>query len=64
MNEPRKIILAVTDGYPDSKALARNAILTARAVGYEVYGIGDRTGDHEECLDALIFNHFAEPCGF
>ena len=31
--EPRKIILAITDGYPDSRALAQNAILTAKAVG-------------------------------
>jgi nitric oxide reductase activation protein len=49
LNEPRKIILAITDGHPDSRALAQNAILTAKAVGYEVYGIGigDRTGIHD-----------------
>lgn len=49
LTEPRKIILAITDGYPDSKALAQNAILTAKAIGYEVYGIGigERTGIHD-----------------
>jgi uncharacterized protein YegL len=49
LTERRKIILAITDGYPDSKALAQNAILTAKAIGYEVYGIGigERTGIHD-----------------
>jgi len=49
LQETRKIILTITDGYPDSKALAQNAILTAKAIGYEVYGIGigDRTGIHD-----------------
>jgi hypothetical protein len=49
LKESRKIILVITDGHPDSRAAAKNAITTAKAIGYEVYGIGigDNTGIHD-----------------
>lgn len=44
--ESRRIILIVTDGYPDSRAVALQAISTATALEYEIYGIGigEQTG--------------------
>ncbi len=38
--EPRKIILVITDGEPNDREAAREAIRTANAIGFEVYGIG------------------------
>ena len=48
--EPCKIILAITDGYPDSKSIAQNAILTAKAIRYEAYrGIREKTASMTSC---------------
>jgi cobalamin biosynthesis protein CobT len=41
--EQRKIILVVTDGEPNNREAACEAIRTATAVGFEVYGIGIQT---------------------
>jgi Mg-chelatase subunit ChlD len=43
LTEERKIILLITDGMPNSVPLAQNAILAAKGVGLEVYGIGINT---------------------
>lgn len=40
MPEPRKIILVITDGRPDSVELTLAAIRSVREFGYEIYGIG------------------------
>lgn len=40
MPEPRKVILLLTDGSPDSKTLALDAIAEVRRFRFEIYGIG------------------------
>ena len=40
LHKPRKIILIITDGHPDSVTIAQDAIRTGLAIGYEIYGIG------------------------
>ena len=40
LHEPRKIVLIITDGHPDSLTIAQGAIRTGLAIGYEIYGIG------------------------
>lgn len=49
LNEPRKIVLIITDGHPDSVTVAQGAIRTGTAIGYEIYGIGigENSGIHE-----------------
>ena len=41
--EPRKIILVITDGDPDDRNAATEAIKAVTALGMEVYGIGIQT---------------------
>lgn len=42
LNEQRKMILVITDGMPDNRLAANNAIGVAQKLGFEVYGLGIR----------------------
>ncbi len=42
LKEQRKMILVITDGMPDNKLAASNALGVAQKLGFEVYGLGIR----------------------
>ena len=43
LKEERKIILILSDGYPDSLVMAKEALKALEAHGFEVYGLGIQT---------------------
>ena len=42
LKEQRRMILVITDGMPDNKLAANNALEVAQKLGLEVYGLGIR----------------------
>lgn len=54
LKEERKIILVITDGYPDSVQNTETALEAAKELGYEVIGIG--IGQYGEFILSLIEN--------
>jgi len=63
MPEPRKIILVITDGRPDSAELTLAAIRSIKEFGYEIYGIGITNPYIQNLLpgrDSAIINGIAE----
>nr|WP_321512938.1 VWA domain-containing protein [uncultured Pseudodesulfovibrio sp.] len=53
LSEPRRIVLILTDGDPDSSNVALSAIEDARRLGIEIYGLGIMS----EAITKLIPNH-------
>ena len=63
MPEPRKLILLITDGAPDSKPLALEAIAEVRRFHFEVYGIGIADASIQSLLpgkDSKVIGGIAE----
>ena len=54
LKENRKIILILTDGYPDSFRSTEAALETARDMGFEIIGIG--IGEYGAFICNLIEN--------
>ena len=61
--EPRKIILLITDGSPDSKSLTLEAIAAVKSCSIEMYGIGIQNNAIQDLLppgDSQVINTLQE----
>lgn len=61
--EPRKLILLITDGSPDNKDLALEAIAMVKSFRFEVYGIGIADASIQALLpgrDSRVINNITE----